>query len=437
MSKIFISYRRDDSAADSGRIDDRLWPKYGRANVFKDLDTVPLGVDFRRVLTEEVAKCDAMLVVIGRQWVSIADEHGRQRLENPSDFSRIEVEAALSRAIPVIPVLVQNAPMPLERDLPPSLAPLAYRNSIAVRADPYFHRDIDLLIGRLDALLAPATVQPAPPATPAPTRQPTGPTPITLSRDRLPERLAQLGFAAYRAGETEYILPPVCDVPAGAFLMGSDPRKDKSLSDDEKPQQSVTLAAYQIGKYPVTVAEYACFVRAGQKEPYNWRQQLGKLDHPAVRVSWQDAVAYARWLAERTRQPWRLPSEAEWEKAARGTDGRIYPWGDAFDASRANTSEGKKGTTTPVGSYPSGASPYGAQEMAGNVLEWTSSVYKPYPYSASDGREQAESTENRVLRGGSWFINAGFSRAAYRGRYRWADLVDYLGFRLVGVAPIS
>ncbi len=122
-------------------------------------------------------------------------------------------------------------------------------------------------------------------------------------------------------------------------------------------------------------------------------------------------MAYAKWLAERTGQPWRLPSEAEWEKAARGTDGQIYPWGDTFDASRANTDEGKKGGTTPVGSYPSGASPFGALDMAGNVWEWTNTVYKPYPYVATDGRERLDSTENRVLRGGSWYFNLPGARA--------------------------
>jgi hypothetical protein len=154
MTKIFISYRRDDSSGDSGRIYDRLETKYGRENVFKDVDAIPLGVDFRRVLTDEVAKCDVMLVVIGRQWLSITDEHGQRRLDSPSDFVRIEVEAALAREFPVIPVLVQNVRMPQERDLPASLAELAYRNNIVVHSDPYFHRDMDLLIGQLDALFA-------------------------------------------------------------------------------------------------------------------------------------------------------------------------------------------------------------------------------------------------------------------------------------------
>jgi formylglycine-generating enzyme required for sulfatase activity len=168
--------------------------------------------------------------------------------------------------------------------------------------------------------------------------------------------------------------------------MGSDPKRDSQAEDCEKPQHRVTPAAFQIGRYPVTVAEYACFVRAGHAapqrgtyRPITWDDQLKRLDHPVVCVTWHDAVAYAAWLAKLTGQSWRLPTEAEWEKAARGTDGRIYPWGDAFDKARCNVSESGIGTTTPVGSYPNGASPYGAQDMAGSVWEWASSLFKPYP----------------------------------------------------------
>jgi formylglycine-generating enzyme required for sulfatase activity len=427
MGKIFISYRREDSPADSGRIDNLLCLQYGSENVFKDVDdNIPPGADFRRILSDAVAQCDVMLVVIGHQWVSITDERGKRRLENPSDFVRIEVEAALARNVPVIPVLVQNAAMPQERELPSSLTPLAYRNGILVRSNnPFFHGDMELLIHKLDALFAPAPPPPAP-----------GAQQVALPAERFPPGLSKLGFAAYRTARgAEYIAPPLCAVPAGAFLMGSDKRTDPQAYDSEQPQHSVTLTAFQIAKYPVTVAEYACFVRAGQMAPERWQQQLSKLDHPVVYVHWRDAVAYAGWLAAHTGQFWRLPSEAEWEKAARGTDGRIYPWGNQFDASRANT--GKK-DTTPVGSYPGGASPYGAQDMAGNVWEWTSSVEKPYPYNAGDGRERAESTGNRVLRGGSWWEEARVARAASRDFVAPGHLT-YVGggFRLALAAPSS
>jgi DNA-binding XRE family transcriptional regulator len=153
VSRIFVSYRRDDSADICGRIYDQMEPKYGRDNVVMDVETIPLGVDFRPVLTEEVDDCDVMLVIIGRQWLTISNPNGQRRLDNPADFVRIEIEAALARGIPVIPVMVQNATIPRAEDLPPSLAELAYRNGITIHSDPHFHRDMDLLIGRLDDLI--------------------------------------------------------------------------------------------------------------------------------------------------------------------------------------------------------------------------------------------------------------------------------------------
>ena len=256
--------------------------------------------------------------------------------------------------------------------------------------------------------------------------------------DQLPEQLADLGFTAHSDKGVEYILPPLCRVPAGPFLMGSDPKRDKMVIESERPQHTVTLPAYEIARFPVTVAEYACFVRAIHGEPKDWKSQLAKLDHPVVNVTWHDAMAFAAWLAERTGEWWRLATEAEWEKAARGIDGRTYPWGDSFDKARCNTEESGIGTTTPVGSYPNGASPCGAQDMVGNVWEWTSSLYNSYPYSQTDGRESPDSTRHRVLRGGSWCEDTRGVRAACRlGDDRPGYFSDYIGFRVVWASPSS
>jgi formylglycine-generating enzyme required for sulfatase activity len=279
---------------------------------------------------------------------------------------------------------------------------------------------------------------------------------------RFPARLAALGFAAHAGDGAEWITPPLVSVAAGRFLMGSDPQRDavakaNDWAKREMPQDWVEVAAFQLGKHPVTVAEYAlavnakavrepptqeAFEYAGVKYPeLTWQTQLQQLDHPVVAVSWQDANAYITWLRAVTRLAvWRLPSEAQWEKAARWDAGanvsRIYPWGDRFDKERCNTSESGHQMTTPVGSYPasdtqhSGTSPYGAEEMAGNVWEWTSSLYKPYKYTESDGREDQKSTENRALRGGSWNFDAGGARAAYRGGGHPAVPYNFVGFRL-------
>ncbi len=247
--------------------------------------------------------------------------------------------------------------------------------------------------------------------------------------------------------------PEMILIPAGEFLVGSDPKKDKDAGDDEQPQRTLYLPDYYLGKTPVTQAQYVAFVQAtGHRvpnvdenwaEPYNWSGATpprGKEDHPVVLVSWRDAVAYCRWLAEVTGKSYRLSSEAEWEKGARGSDGRIYPWGNRWDAKRCNTREGGKGGTTPVGTYPLGASPYDLLDMAGNVWEWTRSLWgedwsKPsfkYPYDTADGREDLDAPDSirRVLRGGSWQYLRSSARCAARFRPS-PDARHYaIGFRV-------
>jgi hypothetical protein len=149
MPKLFISYRRSDSLESTGRIYDRLVARYSRAAVFRDLDAIPAGQDFRAVVESAIAHCDVCLVVIGPTWASAVGARGA-RLLDPSDFVRVEIEEAMNRDVPIIPVLVAHASMPSVDDLPPSLHGLAFRNARAVRPDPDFHRDMDRLIEELD-----------------------------------------------------------------------------------------------------------------------------------------------------------------------------------------------------------------------------------------------------------------------------------------------
>jgi formylglycine-generating enzyme required for sulfatase activity len=240
--------------------------------------------------------------------------------------------------------------------------------------------------------------------------------------------------------------PEMVLIPAGEFIMGSDPSLDQDAVDGEQPQHTLHLPDYYLAKTTVTNAQYAAFVQStGHRIPYHWRG--GKLprskeDHPVVNVSWHDALAYCNWLAEVTGKPYRLPSEAEWEKGARGSDGRLFPWGSQWDATRCNSREGGEGdtaggfyyigATTPVGAYPAGASPYGLLDMAGNVWEWTSSAYEAYPYDPADGREGLGAMDGvrRVLRGGASANLAWRIRCAFRRR----DFPDFFfydrGFRL-------
>lgn len=229
-------------------------------------------------------------------------------------------------------------------------------------------------------------------------------------------------------------------VPAGEFLMGSDPAKDKNARPEEQPQHCVYASEFYIGKYPITNEQYAAFVKATKhRAPDHWKNgqiPAGKENHPVVVVSWNDAVVFCQWLSGETGQPFRLPTEAEWEKAARGTDGRIYPWGDGWDKTRLNSREGGPGDTTPVGHYsPIGDSPYGAADMCGNVWEWCQKKwldsYKDYYDNDLEGMFP------QVLRGGAFYNYDGNIRCAVRYWYK-PDLRDWdLGFRVcvVGVSP--
>lgn len=167
-----------------------------------------------------------------------------------------------------------------------------------------------------------------------------------------------------------------------------------------------------------------------------WKQQLERLTHPVVVVSFFNACGYAEWLSNLTKQYWRLPSEAEWEKAARWgarqRHSRLYPWGDTFDAQRCNT---HGSGTTPVGAYAAGsalgASPYGTQDMVGNVWEWTRTIFDAQAYSFATPREDDTSECSRVLRGGSWRNDSRNVRTACRASSP-PDIGDILvGFRLI------
>lgn len=321
--------------------------------------------------------------------------------------------------------------------------------------------------------LAPtSTATRAPTSTIAPTKTPT-PTPTPSPTPVLNEIVLTL-----RGGVTMRLVR----VPAGEFLMGSTDSHTDAESD-EKPQHTVRLNEYWIGKTEVTNAQFEAFVEAtlytttaeiegwawawtgsawDKTEGANWRNPQGpkssisgKKNHPVVSVSWDDAVAFCAWVSKVSGKHVRLPTEAEWEKAARGPSTALgmagtYPWGDAAPNGRLLNYADKNlkvdwadkeqddgyETSAPVGSYPSGASPYGALDMAGNVWEWTSSLDKPYPYIVDDGREAQRGSEARVLRGGGFGSFPGGVRAAIRfGDNPNRRSVD-LGFRIVA-APLA
>jgi formylglycine-generating enzyme required for sulfatase activity len=284
-------------------------------------------------------------------------------------------------------------------------------------------------------------------------------------------------------GKTGPFEPEMILIPAGPFLIGSNPEavpafeevpvRNAYIGGWTGPRHRLDLPDFYIAKTPITNGQYAAFLQeTGHRRPKRWRSDKsprGKEDFPVVYVSWHDAVAYCRWLASAVRKPYRLPSEAEWEKAAswedphaasrqptrpqaaedagHGNDAglkgrqRRYPWGDEWQADSCNTVESEPSSVTPVDAYPRGASPYGLLDMAGNVWEWTRSLwggdwYTPafdYPYDSTDGREDLEADDIlcRVLRGGSYAYSRDFARCAFRYKNFPENSSDGTGFRVV------
>ncbi|MDX8409707.1 MAG: formylglycine-generating enzyme family protein [Mariprofundales bacterium] len=256
----------------------------------------------------------------------------------------------------------------------------------------------------------------------------------------------------YSVSEAQALLQPeqwqmlttMVEIPAGKFLMGTD---DPRSNAGNRPQHSVTLRSFRIDQYPVTQAQYAQFVAANHyRPPLNWQE--GKIPqglslHPVTLVSWNNARDYCSWAGKQ------LPTEAEWEKAARGVDGRRWPWGNVLKNDHLNTYYSVR-HTSPVNAYPQGASSYGVMDLAGNVSEWTASIYVPYPGSDADssdfhpqqldatyhqGSDSVERGEYRVRRGGSWKSDP-FATSTYHRNYSRPNYAsDFFGFRCAKEQP--
>lgn len=256
---------------------------------------------------------------------------------------------------------------------------------------------------------------------------------ITLTETHTPTALPFPEEISYDNGVTMRI------VPAGEFTMGGDKR------GDEIPIHTVYLDAYYIDKYEVTNQLYKVCVDSGICQPLVYNSSYTRLkpssyyenpefdNFPVIYIDWNMAKVFCEWHGAR------LPTEAEWEKAARGTDARTYPWGEGVDCTYGNFRYGNEDCaedTTAVGSYEKGKSLYGVYDMGGNVWEWVSSVYKPYPYDATDGREDLNLPDKRVIRGGSWYFTDSYVQTSFRFPKDTTILEYDVGFRCAkGTSP--
>ena len=395
MGTIFISYRQDDTMAVSEQIYTKLCERFGRDTIYKDKHVIPKGVRYDEHIDQHIPDAPVFLELIGSMWVSATDPQGNQRLHQPDDLLRGEINTALRLHIPMIPVFIDTQ-RPADGLVPEDVRPLLMYNGVSINSQT-FDADMAALIAAIE---------------------------LYVREDE------------YRYREHDGVralLPPLIHIPKGAFVMGNDA---------EKPANSVDLNEYSIALFPVTVEEYQLFINAtGHPVPGSiggvyWATQTkhDRLHHPVVNVSWYDAIAYAGWLNKITGQTWRLPSEAEWEKAARWDAekqrSRIYPWGDTWDIKRANTAESNIHTTTRVKAYPYGKSSYGVFDMVGNVWEWTASISKPYSYDAHVRSADSKAEGQRVRRGGSFLEDSSFATTTKRLADNPAICKPNVGFRL-------
>ncbi|MDQ3742818.1 MAG: SUMF1/EgtB/PvdO family nonheme iron enzyme [Acidobacteriota bacterium] len=536
FSGIFICYRRDDSGGYARALYDRLGSHFGDEQIFMDLvDQIEPGEDFVQVIQEAVSSCEILIALIGRSWLTIQNEAGR-RLDNPNDFVRLEIAAALARDVRVIPALVEGAQMPRPQDLPEDISPLARRQAYYLR-DISWRRDVDELIGILDKTLdrrrearhiaaqvaerqrreeearqqaeererlkraaeaerqkqeaaeaerggreaeerrreaerarvmiedmSPAASSEVKPAGAALRSRPVAQT----KRFRLAVMMAIIALALIVVGgvlikllgsRSDNKTPPLVPtpsateqmsvekgtvdnppqqnvdspqappgmvyVPDGTFTMGTDASLDKDKYDS--PAHAVAVKHFFIDRYEVTNEEYAKFVEEqNEPPPTTWKSKNyppGAAHEPVTGVKFDAARAYCENAGKN------LPTEEEWEYAARGTDGRLYPWKGDWQAGLANADHASSGVAD-VGTYK-GESPFGAFDMIGNAWEWTESELRPYP--PKNRLPVKVPKDVRVIRGGSFDSDRNQATTTYRGGWRASAERDYseIGFRCV------
>jgi formylglycine-generating enzyme required for sulfatase activity len=478
MSEVYdalISYTRNDDEHHKGylttfreQLSGEVQVYTGRPfRIFQDIEEIKWGQPFEERIDAALAEITFFIPILTPSFFN-------------SEFCRYELERFLQReqqlgrndlVLPVYFIRVPGLESAALRTDDPLMQTLAARQYIDWRKLRRRSFDLPEVGDKLaemaehiaDALHAPP-LAPAPPSSPPrvtppspepsspPRVTPPSPEPSSPPRVTPPAPVVQLAPGA----ALELI-----EIPEGPFLIGSSRDKDRDARDDEKPQRQLYLPTYWIGKTPVTNAQFRLFVEGDgysnraywSDDGWQWRTEYKRTQpaywndkkwngdtQPVVGVTWYEAMAYCRWLSAQTGDNYCLPSEAEWEKAARGTDGRIYPWGNqAPDKTRANFDEAV-GRTTPVGSYSAGASPYGALDMAGNVWEWTRSEYRDYPYDPDDGREDTSNPSEAqfVIRGGGWGNRSSNLRASNRNtipRLRARLHYGYIGCRVARRLP--
>ncbi len=465
--KIFINYRRVESLNQAQHLKTLFDGAFGAKRVFLDVRGIDGGENWLQTLERQVAACDAMVVLIGKEWTNLKDEHGNRRLDDPHDKVRFEISQALLRNLPIVPVSIDGAAIPKAAQLPDSLMQLALIQAMPLRGES-FTQDAAAIIERLRVLLAKLRQHGIPMWSAgfgflAALAAGVAIGPMILNQLGLPMLGVRLTIAqkerdearreaasanvkirdlearstpAAAAGRTIQDCsdcPEMVVVPAGKFMMGS-----VNGNANEKPVHEVTIPQlFAAGKYEVTFAEWEACVAGGgctsNKSPAD--MGWGKGRRPVIDVTWNDAKEYVSWLSRKTGQSYRLLTEAEWEYAARARSTSAYAWGDNIGTGNANCngcrSQWDNKQTAPVGSFAPNA--FGLYDMHGNVWEWCEdNWHNDYtgnpPADGSVWRGGDDSL--RVVRGGSWSSIPRSLRSAFRYGYHPDLRIDFIGFRV-------
>ncbi len=409
--RIFLNYRRTDAEAWADRLFERLIRTFPRDHVFMDIDgNIPFGFPWAKWLDQQVAACDLMLVLIGRTWAS---EFAARAEPGERDFVRVEIESALARQIPVVPVFLGDAGVPKSLDLPQSIRPLLGLQATRLQRLT-FDADADTLIKGMDRSIA-----------------------LAQGESLLAAPVAQNTGTAKGRGEgrikVDCPLDLVHGAPEGWFKPGLG--KTEWFKDAEFGPEMVVAPAdapFSIGRFAVAFAEWDAAqahpdwqtysgIAARKANDHSW----GRGKQPVIDVSWEDAQAYCRWLSKLMRKTYRLPTDAEWEYCCRAGTTTEFWWGDEISTGQANYNgthtfgKGKKGEyrqrTVQVDSFQ--PNPWGLYQVHGNVWEWCEDQYENDPSS-------------RVLRGGSWDLNPQYLRSADRYGNRPVTRFINVGFRI-------
>ncbi len=382
MPKIFISYRREDSQYVTDIVYEKMSQHFGKDNVFLDVGSIPLGVDFRQYLSDQIKANDVVLVIIGPDWARIMTERASQI----NDFVRIEIESALQQDKLIIPVLVKNATMPDFSGLPNSIQDLQWRNSAIVRRQPDLESDCNRLADGIRNYFWDKR--------------------LVESEKSISEVLSNL-FAWI-------------DIPNMNYSIGKYPITNEQFN------KFIEAGGYSNSNWWTEFGWTQCQEHNWTQSRYTLNSQWNSPNQPVVGISWFEAVAFCLWLSEELSDNIMLPTEKQWQFASQGSDSRLFPWGNNWNSSNCcNGVENNVEYTCPVTHYEGkGDSPFGVIDMAGNVWEWCLTDY-------DDKSNNLHSNNRRVLCGGSWnAISKEYFRCDARLKNKPHYDSNYYGFRI-------